>query len=194
MGTDGQLLKLSWRCSQPGESINMRLLDMRFLRYLVPIFILFLSAIGHAAAQDYPGFPYTIMRRSPRTRRPLTVASKCPGERRVRRHRVRRTIAVARGSSGSVLPTPLPRTPLIPPEGGGAAVVRVAPQQQGTDRRAGPRQSRAQSAARRRDLSGPRLTLRHAAGPLWRARWRQRAIHGCLPPIDRGRCASSRAF
>ena len=38
---------------------------------------------------------------------------------------------IARGSSGIVLPTPLPRTQLIPPEGGSAPIVRVAPQQQG---------------------------------------------------------------
>ena len=37
----------------------------------------------------------------------------------------------ARGSSGSVLPTPLPRTQLIPPEGGGAVTIHPAPQEQG---------------------------------------------------------------
>jgi hypothetical protein len=37
----------------------------------------------------------------------------------------------ARGSSGSVLPTPLPRTPLIPPEGGGTPAVHAPPQDQG---------------------------------------------------------------
>jgi hypothetical protein len=37
----------------------------------------------------------------------------------------------ARGSSGSVLPTPLPRTPLIPPEGGGALTTHALPQEQG---------------------------------------------------------------
>jgi hypothetical protein len=44
------------------------------------------------------------------------------------RHRM-----VARGSSGSVLPTPLPRTELIPPEGGAAASPssRAAPQEHG---------------------------------------------------------------
>jgi hypothetical protein len=36
-----------------------------------------------------------------------------------------------RGSSGSVLPTPLPRTQLIPPEGGGAPPLRPAPREQG---------------------------------------------------------------
>jgi hypothetical protein len=37
---------------------------------------------------------------------------------------------VARGSSGSVLPTPLPRTQLIPPEGRSAPVARALPQEQ----------------------------------------------------------------
>jgi hypothetical protein len=36
-----------------------------------------------------------------------------------------------RGSSGSVLPTPLPRTQLIPPEGGGFPIARALPQEQG---------------------------------------------------------------
>jgi hypothetical protein len=36
-----------------------------------------------------------------------------------------------RGSSGSVLPTPLPRTQLIPPEGGGALAIHPAPREQG---------------------------------------------------------------
>jgi hypothetical protein len=38
---------------------------------------------------------------------------------------------IARGSSGVVLPTPLPRTHLIPLQGPGAPLVRSAPQQQG---------------------------------------------------------------
>jgi hypothetical protein len=38
---------------------------------------------------------------------------------------------IAHGSSGVVLPTPLPRTQLIPPEGGGTPLVRPAPLQQG---------------------------------------------------------------
>jgi hypothetical protein len=36
----------------------------------------------------------------------------------------------ARGSSGSVLPTPLPRTPLMPPEGSGAATLPALSQEQ----------------------------------------------------------------
>lgn len=114
-------------------------MHMRFLRILVSMLILFLNAPWPAAAQDYPGYPYTIMapehdamrhhrvEGSKRTARaPAQEISRAPANRR----RPHRNIAVARGSSGSVLPPALPRTPLIPREGGGAAVVRVAPQQQ----------------------------------------------------------------
>jgi hypothetical protein len=40
-------------------------------------------------------------------------------------------VVIAHGSPGVVLPTPLPRTQLIPPEGGGTPLVQPAPQQQG---------------------------------------------------------------
>ena len=43
----------------------------------------------------------------------------------------RRGLYAARGSSGSVLPTPLPRTQLIPPEGGGMLTTPSLPQEQG---------------------------------------------------------------
>jgi hypothetical protein len=42
-----------------------------------------------------------------------------------------RNLLTARGSSGSVMPTPLPRTQLIPPEGGGVPSLHPAPQEQG---------------------------------------------------------------
>jgi hypothetical protein len=42
-----------------------------------------------------------------------------------------RRVSVVRGSSGSVLPTPLPRTRLIPPEGGRSLTLPNLPQQQG---------------------------------------------------------------
>jgi hypothetical protein len=42
-----------------------------------------------------------------------------------------RAFHAVRGSSGSVLPTPLPRTPLIPPEGGGTLTTHALPQEQG---------------------------------------------------------------
>jgi hypothetical protein len=42
-----------------------------------------------------------------------------------------RHLFTARGSSGSVLPTPLPKTQLIPPEGTGTLIIPALPQQQG---------------------------------------------------------------
>ena len=42
-----------------------------------------------------------------------------------------KSVSVVRGSSGSVLPTPLPRTTLIPPEGSGRLTLPALPQQQG---------------------------------------------------------------
>ncbi len=42
-----------------------------------------------------------------------------------------KNLSVVRGSSGSVLPTPLPRTELIPPEGRGRLTLPALPQQQG---------------------------------------------------------------
>jgi hypothetical protein len=46
----------------------------------------------------------------------------------------RRGLYAVRGSSGSVLPTPLPRTQLIPPEGGGTLTVPPLQQEQGPSR------------------------------------------------------------
>jgi hypothetical protein len=43
----------------------------------------------------------------------------------------RTSFHVVRGSSGVVLPTPLPKTQLIPPEGGSAPIIHTGPQEQG---------------------------------------------------------------
>lgn len=111
-------------------------MDMHLFRYVAPLFILFLIGPGSAAAQGYPGYPNTIMtpeRGAIRHHR----AQKFTREVRKQPEQVRQTpstrqarpnIAIARGSSGSVLPTPLPRTPLIPPEGGGMSAVPATPQ------------------------------------------------------------------
>jgi len=83
-------------------------------------------------------FPYSIMRPEPGTgHRGATSPSrtrhlKTPGV--AKSLSARPPLArsyVVRGSSGVVLPTPLPKTELIPPEGGSAPIVRPAPQQQG---------------------------------------------------------------
>jgi hypothetical protein len=101
-------------------------------------------------AQGYPGYPNTIM--SPERSLPMghrTPASR-PGHGAVKTSEAaapshpsllghekfisklhRRGLYAARGSSGSVLPTPLPRTQLIPPEGGGTLTTPSLAQEQG---------------------------------------------------------------
>lgn len=93
-----------------------------------------------AAAQGYPGYPNTIMAPEPGTRshhrsppalQDRAAHSSLLGHEKfvAKLHRPRGVFA-ARGSSGVVLPTPLPRTKLIPPEGGGAVATHPLPQQQ----------------------------------------------------------------
>jgi hypothetical protein len=91
-------------------------------------------APGRVMAQNYPGYPNTIMAPEPGTRPRHAVAAPSlipPAETApspvlpsARRYAVR-------GSSGSVLPTPLPRTQLIPPEGSGRITLPASPQAQG---------------------------------------------------------------
>lgn len=91
---------------------------------------------AHASAQGYADFPYSIMapergaihRHHQGRVRAAHVSTKSAHARR--KPHVRKNPVMARGSSGVVLPTPLPRTPLIPPEGNSAAVFRSAPPQQ----------------------------------------------------------------
>ena len=109
----------------------------RPLRCFVPVLALILAANVQAMAQEFND-PYSIMapervparhhaHKSPvRTRHVPLSGEKAPAKRSSREHGL-----IARGSSGVVLPTPLPRTQLIPPEGGGAPIVRAAPQQPG---------------------------------------------------------------
>jgi len=105
-----------------------------------------------ALAQGYPGYPYSIMtpergaahQRVPTHRHitahdstATTAAATQPrgpsllGHERFIAKLHRRGLYAARGSSGSVLPTPLPKTQLIPPEGGGAVTLPPVQQQQG---------------------------------------------------------------
>jgi len=103
---------------------------------LAAVLFVFAAAAGSADAQGYPGYPYTIMTPersaaghdhrtvSRRERSPSAIAHGIPqpkGHARV----------AARGSSGVVLPTPLPRTQLIPPEGTGTITTLASPRQQG---------------------------------------------------------------
>jgi hypothetical protein len=109
-----------------------------------------------AAAQGYPGYPNSIMtpergsgihqRALPRrgagaTETVATTAAATEphhpsllGREKFVAKLHRRGLYAARGSSGSVLPTPLPRTQLIPPEGGGALTLAPLQQEQGPTR------------------------------------------------------------
>jgi hypothetical protein len=109
----------------------------------------------HATAQGYPGYPYSIMTlergagahqrgvthrgtNAPDTT-PAAAASQphhpsLLGREKFMAKLHRRGLYAARGSSGAVLPTPLPRTQLIPPEGGGTLTVPPLQQEQGPTR------------------------------------------------------------
>jgi len=97
----------------------------------------FAAAPVHAFETGDDRFPYSIMAPEPgtATQRHATAPrhapprSTLPTESKVHVHASNRSYV--RGSSGSVLPAPLPRTTLIPPEGGGTITIHPAPQQQG---------------------------------------------------------------
>lgn len=84
-------------------------------------------------------YPYSIMAPEPGAATHHRMAPRRSRHLGTRQRRVapiagqneRRSFSSARGSSGSVLPTPLPRTPLIAPEGGGTLTTHAFPQQQG---------------------------------------------------------------
>lgn len=65
---------------------------------------------------------------------PYSIMAPEPGVAAHRRslvpHSMHHKFYTGRGSSGSVLPTPLPRTPLIPPEGSRAVTLPAVPQEQ----------------------------------------------------------------
>jgi hypothetical protein len=96
-----------------------------------------LFAAFAASAQEFSD-PYSIMapehmlgrhhahKSSMHTRHLPPSTDKATAKRATPKHAV-----IAHGSAGVVLPTPLPRTQLIPPEGGGAPIIPSAPQQQG---------------------------------------------------------------
>jgi hypothetical protein len=111
---------------------------LRFGFCLAPALALFAAAPGPAAAQGYKGYPYSIMTPEPGSaRRHRGATTIPPADTRAAREPAASTTPryphralVARGSSGSVLPTPLPRTQLIPPEGRSAPIARALPQEQ----------------------------------------------------------------
>jgi hypothetical protein len=109
----------------------------RLLHRFVPALALIFATFVQATAQEFTD-PYSIIapervpgrhqvHKSPVHTRHLPSSS----EKAAAKHPTREHALVARGSSGVVLPTPLPRTQLIPPEGGGTLAVRPAPQQPG---------------------------------------------------------------
>jgi hypothetical protein len=113
--------------------------------------VLAVAMISGAWARDFEmgsdsEYPNSIMAPEPGTRshhharmsararhlgaRPPAVTSQEPVM-PLARQETGRAFPTVRGSSGSVLPTPLPRTPLIPPEGGGTLTTHALPQEQG---------------------------------------------------------------
>jgi hypothetical protein len=109
--------------------------------------ILMAAALGAGAhARDFEmggdtDHPYSIMKPEPGTAAASAHRTTTPPTRRTHASLLghekfvsklhRHGLYAARGSSGSVLPTPLPRTPLIPPEGTGAITEPAIPQEQG---------------------------------------------------------------
>jgi hypothetical protein len=104
-------------------------------------FVIVTSAVAQARDIEMGGdsnYPYSIMAPEPGTSHHRAAAPtrsqhlKSPGVEKPLAARPSRTSSYAvRGSSGSVLPTPPPKTQLIPPEGGSAPIIRAAPQEQG---------------------------------------------------------------
>lgn len=102
------------------------------------------AAPSYAVAQGYPGYPDTIMapeRGTPRGAAKYETRVAAPAHRHAsllgherfveKLHRRPGVFVATRGSSGSVLPTSLPRTTLIPPEGSGRVTLPPVAQEQG---------------------------------------------------------------
>jgi hypothetical protein len=129
------------------QSCRKNLMAFRF-RIICLAVTLFAGSAAGTFAQGYPGYPDTIMapehgsayHRAEATRHgrgeeeaSQAARARLPsllGHEKFIRKLHRRGLYAARGSSGSVLPTPLPRTQLIPPEGGGTLITPTLPQEQ----------------------------------------------------------------
>jgi hypothetical protein len=119
----------------PATSGRTRWLTMTMMSLISALALIF--AAFPTSAQEFSD-PYSIMapERVPARhhghKSPLRTRHLPPsGEKAAAKHSGREHAVIAHGSSGVVLPRPLPRTQLIPPEGGGTPLVRPAPQQQG---------------------------------------------------------------
>jgi hypothetical protein len=138
-----------------------------------------------AQAQGYPGYPYSIMtperssgihqravqhrgasaaETTPAT--PATTAATEPHHPSLLGRENRRGLYAVRGSSGSVLPTPLPRTQLILPEGGGALTLAPQQQEQGPTRIPGTAKIILRLPHGQETFPGPCLALRVPIGAL----------------------------
>ena len=115
---------------------------MRRYPSLMCSLVLAIAAAAVAQARDIEmggdsNYPYSIMAPEPETagHHRATTSGRTPRASRAAKPFVRpstpRNYRAARGSSGVVLPTPLPRTELIPPEGDSAPMLRTPGQQQG---------------------------------------------------------------
>jgi|SRR5580700_10598592 len=93
---------------------------------LIAAIVLAISFANSAVARDFEmggddQFPYSIMAPEP---------GLAAHHRSVTRHSTHRDFYSAHGSSGSVVPAPPPRTPLIPPENSGRLTFPTVPQEQ----------------------------------------------------------------
>ena len=118
---------------------------MRIQQGICLALALLAAAPGYAVAQGYPGYPDTIMvperGTPPRGAANYEASVTAPAHRQARLlgherfveklHRRPGVFVATRGSSGSVLPTALPRTTLIPPEGSGRLALPPVAQEQG---------------------------------------------------------------
>jgi hypothetical protein len=114
------------------------------IRYSLIVGFAIATTVGAAAqARDFEmggdgDYPYSIMapERGSVPRHHVKVWTKkryvtAPYPQALTKKVPRTNLSVARGSSGSVLPTPLPRTELIPPEGSGRLTLPALPREQG---------------------------------------------------------------
>ncbi len=113
------------------------------VRYSLIFGLAIATAVGAAQARDFEmggdnDFPYSIMAPErgslPHHHGKALVKKRhvtAPHPRELTKKYPHRNLSVVRGSSGSVLPTPLPRTELIPPEGNNRLTLPAVPQEQG---------------------------------------------------------------
>jgi len=145
------LVSFRRHCEERSDDVIQKLrsrLDCFALLAMTTIGFALAMAVSAAQARDFEmggdtDYPYSIMKPEPGTtahHRAATTTTEpvrrshpsLPGhEKFVGKLHRRPGMFTSHGSSGSVLPTPLPRTGLIPPEGGGMPITHALPQEQG---------------------------------------------------------------